>query len=78
MANKPITVKLLPHIEAAEPRLGEGLSRPRPDEKTHLYRLMVSFPGELPMKATVRAPTAAKAKHYASNRWPTAKIIVIK
>jgi hypothetical protein len=78
MANKPITYKLLPHIEAATPVLGDGISWPRPGVKTHLFQLMVSVPGENPMKTSLQAETAAKAKLYASKRWPTAKIIVLK
>jgi len=32
----------------------------------------------MPMKVEIRAATAAKAKLYASNRWPGSKSIVIK
>jgi hypothetical protein len=69
---------LPPGLVASAPVLGEGLSRPRPGAKTHLYQLMVSFPGEMPMKTYLRAETAAKAKLYASKRWPHAKIIILK
>jgi hypothetical protein len=65
-------------MEGTEPRLGDGLSRPLPGETTRLYNLLVKSEGEAPLRVTVRAATAAKAKTYATNRWPNSNVIVIK
>jgi hypothetical protein len=70
--------ELPPDLLATLPDLGEGISRPSPGEKTRLYELLVSIPGEATMRTSVRAATAATAKKYASKRWPTANIIVAK
>ena len=59
------------------PTWGRGISRALPGERTKLFTVLVSIKAECPMKATVRAATAKKAKLYASNRWPTATITVL-
>jgi hypothetical protein len=61
-----------------QPQLGNGISRPMPKEKTRMFKLLVTMKTTMPMKVEIRAATAAKAKLYASNRWPGSKSIVIK
>jgi hypothetical protein len=65
-------------MKEAEPYLGEGVSRPLPNERTKLFNLLVTVEGTNPMKVSIRAATAAKAKLYAKNRWPNSKAIVVK
>jgi hypothetical protein len=67
-----------PSMSEAEPYLGEGISRPLPGERTKLFNLLVTIEGTRPMKVSVRAATAAKARLYAKNRWPNSKAIVVK
>jgi len=67
-----------PSMEGTEPYLGEGISRPLPGERTKLFNLLVTTPGTNPMRTTIRAATAAKAKLYAKNRWPDSNAIIIK
>ena len=66
-----------PSMAEDAPNLGEGVSRALPGERTKLFTVLVANKAERPMTATVRAATAAKAKLYASNRWPTATITVL-
>jgi len=61
-----------------EPNLGNGISRPMPEEKTRMFKLLVTMRSSMPMKVEIRAATAAKAKLYASNRWPGSNAIVVK
>lgn len=63
-----------PSMQEDAPNLGEGVSRAVPGERTKLFTVLVTIKAERPMKATIRAATVAKAKLYASNRWPTATI----
>jgi hypothetical protein len=72
------TYVIPPTMEEQQPRLGEGLSRSAPEEQTKLFAMLITFPGDCPMKTTVRAATAAKAKLYAKNRWPTATCEILK
>jgi hypothetical protein len=67
-----------PSMEGAEPYLGEGISRPLPGERTKLFNLLVTVEGTTPMRTTIRAATASKAKLYAKNRWPNSNAIIIK
>ena len=67
-----------PSMSEAEPYLGEGISRPLPGERTKLFTLLVTVEGTNPMKTTIRAATAAKAKLYAKNRWPNSNAIIVK
>jgi hypothetical protein len=73
-----LTYFIPPSMEEDRPTLGEGLSRPSPDEQTRLFTAMIRCPGEQPMKTTIRAASAAKAKLYAKNRWPTATCEILK
>jgi hypothetical protein len=67
-----------PSMQEAEPHLGEGISRPLPGERTKLFNLLVTVEGTQPMRTSIRAATAAKAKLYAKNRWPNSNAIVVK
>jgi len=69
---------LLNSLLPGEPNLGNGISRPMPKEKTKMFKLLVTMKSSMPMKVEIRAATAAKAKLYASNRWPGSKAVVIK
>jgi hypothetical protein len=66
-----------PSMVEGAPNLGEGVSRALPGERTKLFTVLVANKAERPMKATVRAANARKAKLYAGNRWPTATITVL-
>jgi len=63
---------LFQNDETVCPNLGEGISRPRPQDQVKPYRILVKIPGSLPMKTTLNAPSPSEALRYASNRWPTA------
>lgn len=67
-----------PSMAEDAPNLGEGVSRAPAGERTKLFTLLVSFRGERPMKTTIRAATATKAKAYAANRWPTSTVTVLQ
>lgn len=60
-----------------EPVLGPGQSRPKPKERTRLYRLHVQQPNAPRMTITIPAPTRGKAILYCKNRWPdcTAEVV---
>jgi hypothetical protein len=47
-------------------------------ERTKLFNLLVTLKGSNPMKVSIRAATAAKAKLYAKNRWPDSNAIIVK
>lgn len=49
---------------------GPGVDRPREGEKVRQFKLLITFGDAQPMRWTVMAPTAAKAKAYAKARWP--------
>jgi len=57
-----------------EPKLGDGISRPRPDEPTRLFTVEVKPPGAKSLRLTTPAPSAAAALTYAQNRWPQATV----
>jgi hypothetical protein len=63
---------LFQNDEPVCPNLGEGISRPRPQDQVKPYRILVKIPGSLPMKTTLNALSPSEALRYASNRWPTA------
>jgi hypothetical protein len=65
-------------MEGPQPTLGDGISRPLPSERTKLYNLLVTMPDTRPMRVTIRAATAAKARLYAKNRWPDSNAIIVK
>ena len=72
------TYSIPPSLEGTEPALGDGISRPLPKERTKLFNLLVPTAGARPMKVSIRAATAAKARLYAKNRWPDSNAIIIK
>lgn len=59
---------------AHEPKLGDGISRPRPDEHTRLFTVEVQPPGAKSLRLTTPAPSATAALTYAQNRWPQATV----
>lgn len=63
--------------EGPEPRLGPGISRPKPTDVTREYRVQVTRPGFRPMRVTIPAPTKAKALTYCQNRWPDATVAAL-
>jgi hypothetical protein len=67
-----------PTMDGPQPILGDGVSRPLPKERTKLFNLLVTLNGSNPMKVSIRAATAAKAKLYSKNRWPGSNAIVVK
>lgn len=73
MSNYIIPVQL-PGLDGPEPKLGDGVSRPMPKERTREFRLMVQIPGSKPMRVVIPAPTKAKAVTYCKNRWPLATV----
>jgi hypothetical protein len=60
-----------------EPNLGPGVSRPKPDESTRLFRVHVRQTTSPAMRVTIPAPNKTKALLYCKNRWPdcTAEVI---
>ena len=60
------------------PKLGAGISRPMPHEKTRSFRLLVTFPKAMPMNVTITAASKAKAIMYCKNRWPDCQAKVLK
>lgn len=58
--------------DEATPTLGDGISRPRPDEITERVTVVIRIPGMRPMRWTVKASTPEAALLYARNRWPQA------
>lgn len=60
--------------EEDQARLGEGISRPHPKQKTSSFKVVVTPPAGARMTAWLQAPDLATALVYAMNRWPTAKI----
>ncbi len=61
-----------------EPNLGDGISRPQPNARTREYRLLIYFQKAKPMKVSLMAETQKHALKYASNRWPTATVEILK
>lgn len=60
--------------DEATPQLGDGISRPRPEEAVERVTVVIRIPGSKPMRWTVKAPTPAAALLYARNRWPQAAV----
>ena len=56
----------------ATPKIGDGISRPRPEEGIERVTVVIRLPGAKPMRWTVKAPTPEAALLYAGNRWPHA------
>lgn len=57
---------------ATQPKLGEGVSRPRPKDSVRNYRLVVHFAAARPMVVGLNARNKSEAIMYAQNRWPAA------
>ncbi len=53
---------------------GPGVSRAANGAKVRPFRLRVKQPHETALVVTLHAETKAKAKLYASNRWPLAQV----
>lgn len=64
--------------DAGKTQHGEGISRAPAGVKTKLFNLMVRQPGATPMKFSIPAESAKKAKQYATARWPMAQVEVVK
>ena len=58
----------------ATPKIGDGISRPRPEEGIERVTVVIRLPGAKPMRWTVKAPTPEAALLYARNRWPQAAV----
>lgn len=68
----------LAQLFGPEPKLGEGVSRPKPKDRTREYRLVVQIPSNQPMHVVIPAPTQAEAITYCKNRWPNATVTLVK
>jgi hypothetical protein len=60
--------------DEATPKLGDGISRPRPEEAIERVTVVIRFSGMRLMRWTVKAPTPEAALLYARNRWPQAAV----
>jgi hypothetical protein len=60
--------------DEATPQLGDGLSRPRPEEAVERVTVVIRIPGMRPMRWTTPAPGPDAALRYARNRWPQATV----
>lgn len=61
-----------------EPKIGNGVSRPFPKQRTREFTLLVKVPQSKPMRWLVRAPSLRDAIKYGMNRWPNATIAPLK
>lgn len=57
-------------------RHGEGISRPRPGNRTREFRVIVFKPGSQPLTWITQAETRRHAIRYAEARWPGAEVEV--
>lgn len=64
--------------DAGQTQHGEGISRAPAGAKTKMFLLTVKQPGARPMKFSIPAESAARAKQYAAARWPLAQVEVVK
>lgn len=64
--------------DAGKTQHGEGISRAPAKAKTKLFGLIVRQAGARPMKFSIPAESATKAKRYAEARWPLAQVEVVK
>ena len=64
--------------DAGKTQHGEGVSRAPAKAKTKLFDLIVRQAGARPMKFSIPAESATKAKRYASARWPLAQVEAVK
>jgi hypothetical protein len=61
-----------------DPKIGNGVSRPFPKQRTREYTLLVQIPKCKPMRWSTRAPSLRDAIKYGMNRWPNATVTPIK
>lgn len=64
------------NTEAENAILGAGISRPKPGQKTRMYRVRVIFKSARPMTALLPAPSRRDVIRYVKNRWPDAECVV--
>jgi hypothetical protein len=64
--------------DAGKTQHGEGISRAPAGVRTKMFNLIVKQPGAKPMKFSIPAESATKAKQYAGARWPLAQVEVVK
>jgi len=64
--------------DAGKTQHGEGISRAPAGAKTKMFLLTVKQPGARPMKLSIPAESATRAKQYAAARWPMAEVEVVK
>jgi len=74
MDNAVLQWRLPEHDQA---NLGDGVSRPKPGQRTKMYRVSVRFVNARPMTAILPAPSKRDALKYAKNRWPGAACEVV-
>lgn len=60
------------------PKLGDGVSRPKPTDKTKMFKVEVRLKGSSPMRVVLPAATATDALKFAENRWPGAVCTLIQ
>lgn len=58
------------------PNLGEGFSRTSAKD-ARMWQVLINIPGQMLMKATIRARSRKEAKLFASNRHPNATSIIV-
>ena len=61
-----------------QPNLGDGISRPRNPSRAREYRLVITFQKAKPMRVSLMAESPKTAVKYASNRWPTAVVELVR
>ena len=64
--------------EGPPPKLGDGVSRPKPTDKTKMFRVEVKIKGSAPMRVVLPAATGSDAVKFAENRWPGAICTLIQ
>jgi hypothetical protein len=60
-----------------QPRVGEGVSRPRFGARTREFRLIVYPKGAPPITWTTKAEDKRSAIKYAQSRWPGSEVEVM-
>ncbi len=58
--------------------IGPGQSRPVPGAKTKMFKIIVKPVNSPQLKVQFEAENARRAKRYALNRWPGAKVLVLE
>ena len=64
--------------DAGKTQHGEGISRAPAGVRTKMFNLIVKQTGARPMKFSIPAESATKARQYAAARWPMAQVEVVK